>query len=309
MSQNTLADVTTQAWGKLSATTYTLPALDGGLFTLTHLQAEQPASHAPVICLPGMFTSRHFWASTKGVGLAAYLVDQGHDLWLVERRRIGAAPKQCPGRAGLAEHVLHDLPLVQTFVQQRNAKKAFWMGHSFGGVCAALAVSGRLDANQIAGLVLFATQFEVGKKPLARPFSYLTRLLVLLLGRLPGKWVGLGPENEPRAAVQDACRWVQLAQGKDQRMQRALSAIDLPVLAMVGAGDTVDPPEGCRKFISHMPSTDKTFVEAGQHSGFSIDFGHPQIVISKQAQREIWPALLQWLEQHAPDDLLPVSEV
>lgn len=294
MNDNTDQAVT-EGWGDFTATTHILEADDGGRFALTHLRGLHESRGNPVICLPGMFTSRHFWVSRKGVGLAAYLVEQGYDLWLVERRRIGASPRRSKGRPGLAEQVLTDLLLVQVFVDQRNPRPAFWMGHSFGGVAVALAVSGRLQRDRVAGLILFATQFEVGKKMLAWPLSLFTRLLVRIFGKLRGRWVGMGSENEPRTAVLDACRWVQLAQGKDDRMQRALMGITEPVLAIVGAGDTVDPPEGCQRFVSHMRSQDKTVIVAGTASGYSVEYQHPAIVVSKPAQQEIWPQVLDWL--------------
>lgn len=277
-------------------TTEILRAEDGGRFTLTRIEPSSPP-RGSVICLPGMFSGRRFWISDRGVGLAAHLAAAGFAVYVAERREIGASPKPAGARPGLEEHVRYDLPLVQSIVKDERPGPAFWMGHSFGGVMAARAAATSLDADAVAGLVLFATQFEVGKTPLAFPGSLFTRAIAHGLGRFPARRFGLGPEDEPPAAMTDAAHWVTYGR-KRPEFRQALNTITAPALAVVGAGDTVDPPEGCERFVGHFASTDKTFIRAGTDTGYSVDYDHPGIVVSKPAREEIWPLAARWLVDH-----------
>lgn len=265
---------------------------DGGRFRVTAIEPTDGTTAAPVIYLPGMFSTRAFWRSERGIGLAAYLTDRGHPGLIVERRE-----PDCGARPGLEEHLRLDLPLAQATAQARWGRPAFWMGHSFGGVLAARACASYLDPAQVQGLVLFAAQFEVGKRPLHPPFSWLVMLMTRSLGRFPASRVGLGPKDEPPAAMADAVRIV--TQGRRRpHMRKALAAIRAPVLAVSGSADTVDPTPGCERFISHFSSTNRRFVHAGRAHGFSHDFGHPDIVASKAAAAEIWPLVGEWLASH-----------
>ncbi len=277
-----------------SATHEILTAPDGGRFNLTRVIPTLP--RAAVVMLPGMFTGRRFWLSDQGVGLAAFLADAGHAVYIVERRGIGATRDDAgTGRSGFTEHLQQDLPLVQSLVAQEQTGPVFWIGHSFGGVLAARAVATTLRADQVAGLVLFATQFEVGKRGLDFPGNLFARGVARLLGRVPARWVGLGPEDESPATMTDAGRMV--ADGRRQpELREQLGRLTQPTLAIVGAGDRVDPPEGCERFVGHFASTDRTFLKAGTHNGFEVDFDHPGIVISKPARAQIWPLVRDWLD-------------
>ncbi|MCH8503106.1 MAG: alpha/beta hydrolase [Ectothiorhodospiraceae bacterium] len=178
----------------------------------------------PVVYLPGMFTGRGFWLSPKGIGLAAHLAKAGFPGIIVERREQG-----CGARPGLEEHLQHDLPLVQQRVEARWRRPAVCVGHSFGGVLAARAVAGPLDMDRVAGLVLFAAQFEVGKRPLHPPLSWLTAATARLLDRFPARRLGLGPQDEPVAAMLDAIRLVTRGR-RHPELGQALSRITVPAL-------------------------------------------------------------------------------
>jgi len=277
----------------LAVETRTMGAADGGCFALTTVQAQIHEPRAPVILLHGMFTDRRFWLSDKGVGLAAYLAARGHPVFIVQRRGLGDSPAT-EQRCGLDEQLHHDLPAVQAIVANHVAEPAFWLGHSFGGVTAARAVAQTLDASQVAGLVLIASQFKVGKRALDWPGNMLTRALVRVCGHLPARAVGLGPVNEPAAAAQDACRWV--SEGRRQpEIRKSLQKITVPTLAISGVADRVDPTVGCERFVSHFSSADVRFVRAGIEQGFARDYDHAGVVISKPAQAEIWPLIGDWL--------------
>lgn len=274
----------------------TLTGADGGVFKIVEVIPEQ-VDGAPVVLLHGMFTDRRFWLSDKRIGLAAFLAERGHPVIIAQRRGLSDSPA-ITARCGLEEALRYDLPILQTHVSARFNQAAFWLGHSFGGVMAARAAAETLDRTQIAGLILLASQFEIGKRALDWPGNLLTRGLVRLYGYLPARTVGLGPVNEPAAAAYDACHWV--SQGRrDTAIRSALGAVDVPILAVSGAADRVDPTEGCRRLVSHCASQDLQFVTAGRAQGFAQDYDHPGIVISKEAQREIWPLIGDWLAGHA----------
>lgn len=270
-----------------------LTAADGARFRVTHIRDEH-ANKPPVVYLPGMFTSRNFWVSPRGIGLAVYLARHGFPGLVVERRRTG-----CGGRPGLEDHLTQDLPLVQELVERTWEQPAFWIGHSFGGVLAARATATRLDQSRVLGLVLFAAQFEVGKRGLHPPISWLTSLVSRRLGRFPARRLGLGPQDEPPEAMEDAIRQVTEGRRKPD-IRESLHRITVPVLAISGLGDKVDPTEGCERLVGHFASPDKRFIAAGRKTGFLEDYDHPGIVVSKPAQQEIWPLVLDWLIHRIP---------
>ena len=247
--------------------------------------------------LPGMFTGRRFWLSDKQIGLAAYLARRGYPAAIAQRRGLSDSPPS-NARTGLAEHLQFDLPAIAQTIEQQFAMPAFWIGHSFGGVMAARAAANHIAAARIAGLVLFASQFEVDKRMLDWPGQLLTRALARVVGHFPARAAGLGPENETRAAIHDATDWV--ARGRrEPTLRESLANITAPVLAISGAADRVDPSRGGERVVGHFSSRDVTFVTAGRESGYSVDFDHPGIVISKAAQSEIWPRVARWLDEHS----------
>jgi len=282
-------------WGPFAITQLQPLAADGGICSLLRVSLRDNDSGVPLVMLPGLFSNRHFWLSPKGVGLAGFLAQQGYEPWLVERRGIGLSPRS-PARAGLFEHIVQDLPRVQQLVQHHNPRPAFWIGHSFGGVMATLAAAETLDPSLVAGLVLFAAQCEVDKGGLTPPYSWFTRGLSQLLGHFPARRLGMGPENEPPAVMADACRIVTEAQ-RQRTMARRLANLRCPALAFGGGNDRMDPPEGCERFLGHMASTDKTWTLLALSQGYSQDYDHPGIVVSKAAQTEVWPQVLRWLQQ------------
>ena len=49
----------------------------------------------------------------------------------------------------------------------------------------------------------------------------------------------------------------------------------------------------------------------GRKAGFSSDFGHVEMLLSKSAQQEVWPLVEYWLQQQSlpPAFRSPVDEV
>tara|TARA_B100002052_G_scaffold27576_1_gene21271 strand:+ start:3762 stop:4628 length:867 start_codon:yes stop_codon:yes gene_type:complete len=272
---------------------HVLGAPDGGACRITRV-GGLTAKRAPVVLMHGMFTDRRFWLSDRDIGLAAYLAERGHQVYILQRRGLSDGPDCGRARLGLVEHMTYDVPAMDDWVAARHDQPAFWIGHSFGGVTAARALARHVAPDRLGGLVLLASQYQHAKRMLDWPGHILTRGLVRLRGHLPARSVGLGPVDEPAAAARDACDWV--AQGRRSGLIRDdLARLACPLLAVSGSADRVDPTAGCRAFASATASRDSTFIEAGVAHGYARDYDHPGIVISKDAQREIWPLIGDWL--------------
>lgn len=276
-----------------------LTAADDGRCVLVEIGAEAEAT-AEVLMVPGMFTARGFWLSTHGVGLAAHLQKAGMRCWILERRGIGAA-RQTVGdaRLGMSQAARHDLPRAFAHIRAQSAQPIFIVAHSFGGILAARALAGPIDARDCAGLISFATQCEAGKSALHPPGSWLTLAISASLGHLPARLAGLGPEDEPRAAMQDAVRWTTTAR-RGAPWLDSLRALPLPQLALAGAGDTTDPPEGCARFARRLAAHDAHFELLARSRGWAEDYDHAGMVVSRNARAEVWPYVTDWLRRKMP---------
>lgn len=283
-----------ETWGHCTVSPQLITAADGGPCRLYRVTTAT-APRARVLMLPGMFTARHFWLSPQGVGLAAHLAERGLECWLFERRGMGLAPRAAT-RSGLEETLRLDLPAVQQHLAALpEPLPLFVIGHSFGGVLAARALAESLDADGIAGLVTLAAQCEVGKRPLRAPLGWGTMLVSRLLGRLPARLAGLGPEDEPADAMVDAVRWTSAAHGGGGWLP-VLQRVQVPVLAIASAGDSVDPAEGCERFYRRYASSDRQWLLLSQQGGWAEDYSHAGMVISRHARQEVWPRIGEWIE-------------
>jgi pimeloyl-ACP methyl ester carboxylesterase len=258
---------------------------------------------APVILLHGSFSNRRFWYSPKGIGLGAYLARAGFDVWIPEMRGHGLSARNEAYRHNrVADYARYDLPAIAAFVCEQTGQVPHWIGHSLGGTTLAAALGGHyLDAGQVASAALFGSQVSRTYWPLkVPPLQWSTRLLLKRFEHVSGPRFKRGPEDEPMGVLLESMRWHGLFGrfgDKKDDWWSGLRHVQVPLLCVAGAGDHQDPEWACRELFEQMGSEQKAFWCLGRQEGFSEDFGHVQMLVSKAAQAQVWPKVAEWLNR------------
>jgi pimeloyl-ACP methyl ester carboxylesterase len=260
----------------------------------------------PVILVHGTFCERSFWISDKGLGLGPYLRRRGYDVWIPEVRGHGRSPRDRRYRRWSAEDQMRfDLPAVQHLVRDLREVRAHWVGHSWGGVAILGAVgAGWLAEDAMQSAVVLGANITEGDEWLKRRLPRAAAWgLLTALGRLPAPLFRLGPEPESRGYMLDFFRWkgprAEWRTAEGRSYWDGIRRANLPLLAFAAANDTSDPVPGCRFMFDAFGGRDKDWVLLGVEQGFSKDYGHVEMIVSKQASREVWPRIAEWLDVHA----------
>lgn len=256
---------------------------------------------APVVLLHGSFTNRRFWFSPKGIGFGAHLARAGFDVWIPEMRGHGLSPRNATYRQNrVADYARYDLRAIADFIIEQSGQAPHWVGHSLGGVVlAAAAGGGYLAQRNAASLMLLGSQVSRIYLPLKFPLvEWSGHLLLSCLPHLSGMRLRRGPEDEPIGVAREALRWHGLlgrfGKGAESWWQ-GLATARIPVLAVSAEGDRQDPPAACERLLRQFGSASREHLCLGPRAGFSSSFGHVEMLISKAAQREVWPVLTDWL--------------
>jgi hypothetical protein len=114
--------------------------------------------------------------------------------------------------------------------------------------------------------------------------------------------LGLGPEIEAAAATVEMINWKKFL-GKWTSSEGfcywdGMKDIRIPFFAFAGAADKSDPAEGCRILYDSVGSPDKTFTVLGKNNGYLKDYDHTGMIVSKEAQEEIWLTVENLLKSH-----------
>ena len=257
----------------------------------------------PVILIPGSFSNRRFWYSPKGVGLGAFLARAGYDVWIAEMRGHGLSPRNHDYKHNkVSDYVRYDLPAIADFVYEQSPQKAHWLDHSLGGITLAGAMGGGyLEQSRIASVTLCGSQISRVYWPLKfPPLEWGSRVLLKRFSVISGPRLKRGPEDEPIGLALESLRWHGLF-GRFGDAERdwwaGLAEVKVPVMAVAAVGDTQDPAWACRKLFEQFGSGVAEFLCLGRKNGFSGDFGHVEMLVSKEAQREVWPLIEQWLRK------------
>ena len=257
----------------------------------------------PVVLMPGTFSNHTFWLGTRGHGFAWSLAEAGFEAAVLDPRGHGAS-EQHGGRSWRFEDWARvDLPAAVEAVSE-GGRRPFLVGHSGGGAAMlmALAVEEELH-DRVAGVITLASPLpwlQGWGRLGARAIAATARIL----GRFPARRLGMGPEDELPGVMRQWMGWAATGrwlgdEGLDY--EERIRDVTTPALAVAGAGDPrFAPPHACRALLETTAATDRTFVVAGRETGFSEDFGHAGIVVSRAARTEVWPLLLDWLRERDP---------
>ncbi|MCJ8167825.1 alpha/beta fold hydrolase [Atopomonas sediminilitoris] len=270
--------------------------------TLAVTRLQQSSGGVPVVLLHGSFSNRRFWCSPRGIGLGAELARAGFDVWIPEMRGHGLSPRnQAYDHNTVADYARYDLPSIAAFVmEQSGGQRPHWIGHSLGGTTLAAALGGAyLTEHEMASVVLFGTQVSRVYWPIKiPPLAWGGRFVLKRMGLLPGRRLKRGPEDEPLGLGLEAIRWHQLF-GRfgdaDKDWWFGLTQAKVPMLAFAGEGDHQDPAWCCRKLAAQYGASPRYFLNLGAQTGFSHNFGHVDMLISRAAQEEVWPLVQAWL--------------
>ena len=182
--------------------------------------------------------------------------------------------------------------------------RAFLVGHSAGGAAMLMALAGEPGIrDRVAGVIILATPVP-WLQGWSRPAMWGFRALSRVLGGFPARLIRLGPEDEIEGVMTQWMTWgLRRRWESDDGLDyvRELAGVRVPALAMSGAGDTrFAPPAACRGLLEMLGSDDAEYRLAGTGTGFTEDFDHPGIVVSRAAREEVWPVIIDWLRTHAP---------
>jgi predicted alpha/beta hydrolase len=295
---------------------YRIRAGDGVEVTLHRLRGASGGGGSPVLLAAGTFSSRQFWVGSRAQGFAVRLAEAGYDPWILEPRGQGASDR--PRSWTMGDWIRLDAPAaVRTVLEVTGRERILWVGHSAGGVVGAAYVGAAgAGGGGVGALVLLGSPGpgSMGRVRRIGAMAAMAAAGVLPHLHLPGAILGLGPGREPGTLIREWMRWNVTGRWDDgaggdylERLRR----VHVPVLAVAGTGDRLlAPPAAVQDLLNRFGSADRTLIVAGRAHGYSENFDHPGLVIGRTARAEIWPRLIEWMDQRVqrPDDPPPPAE-
>ena len=236
----------------------------------------------------------------------------------------------------LEDYVHRDIPaIIDTVKRETGRAGVVWIGHSMGG----MAMFGYLikcNRGDVACLVTLGSPMympqppsEVYRKALAHVRllrigralfnSQFPAGIGVLTGRLPLEYLRGNRDNLDTDVMRSFYRNVMddvpagllnqlldfVATGSlvssdgSVNYSAELGQVKVPVLCIAGAADNMCDSSGIRMSYENVGSTDRTYAEMGLSGGFSADYGHIDLVLGRNASREVYPLISNWLAQRS----------
>ena len=302
---------------------------DGWTSEIRHFPGEGP----PVLMVHGMGANHFNFDYREEVSLAYHLQQAGWDVWVPELRGDPGSipPSRLASRSfDFDDHAAKDLPaIVDAVLAATGEEELYWVGHSMGGMLLYTAISNYPE--QIAAGVAIASPATFDHQLKLHKAVAHAGWIMGGNGRIPARALAamsypLGRNNPlfarladrknldfpvvngmarttlvdlPRPMARQAMTWLldgQLVTSDGEYWLRDAATADSPLLVLGATHDKVAPERdvaaACEIF------SECRYVRLSVADGFAADYGHVDSVIGVSAPSEIYPLVLEFLEEH-----------
>lgn len=303
---------------------------------------HRPESGAgePVILVPGTMANQFNFTLPLGESLVDHLVAAGYDCWCLDYRGArSSVPPTGASRwsARASDYVLQDVPAAIDYIRRETGyNKVHWVGHSLGGIVL-YAYDRAFGADKVASAAALGA--PPGFKGVrTRVPGFVFPILRIMPGVLewfarnvtpitdyvkpPQRWAPVNWDNAheklnaqlfyniteaiPYPAATElhtmamANAW-RLKSGKIEVFSE-LNALRIPLLSIFGFEDPFTPTENVERFYHNIENPDKRLIVLSRRNEFKEDYSHIDLVFGKNAAQEVFPHIVEWLEEHAIEE-------
>jgi pimeloyl-ACP methyl ester carboxylesterase len=248
----------------------------------------------PVLLVPGTFSNHTFWLGTRGVGFARTLSDAGYQACVLDPRGHGESARPRKDQDwDIDDWAREDVPTALRAIATEE-RPAHIIGHSAGGAVILAALSAEPELHPLVRSVTTLGTPVPWLQPWRGVGAQLIRATSQLLGRFPARLLRLGPEDELPHVMSQWMNWNIKGHwiGDDGTdYTKGFAHIDRPLLMIAGGADRFfAPPYACRGLFDMMGSGRK-------HFEVFAELDHVSMVVSKRARAEVWPRILQFIDE------------
>ncbi len=248
-------------------------------------------------------------------------------------------PEIASAEWSMDHQAIYDVPAILDYVQEITGhQQVNWIGHSLGGMLMFAFFDRSPDADRISNFVAMGSPACIAQSPEREQMLRANRGLQVLLrafstGRIarplafvrpPGldridrfyytaanvdrrtvdRFYGFTLEDPGPGALRQMALYLETgrlvsANGTHDYFD-ALPKINVPTLVVAGDGDILANLESNKLTFDFIGSADKTFLRFGKKEGHFADYGHCDLVWSRYAPSEIFPEVIDWLDERQP---------
>lgn len=269
------------------------------------------------------------------LGIASYFASLGYQCFVMEWRGHGSS-SQPPSNYHLEDIAFYDVKATFDYLfDELKLDNLHCITHSGGGICLTLCLTRYPEFHdKINSICMVACQVFAGTSSLS---SYAKLLLIKAvtrqLGYVDGKRLKLGTMNESYYLLSQWMDWnlnqnfvsytptpitkqllkqtgLRLSNWRLSKKTQTITTpqpldyrtlmpnITIPIYSICAAGDWVAPPRGTLKYLQAFNNSNNQWREFSIANGNLEDYNHARIFLSRNAAKEVWPTVLDWVERH-----------
>lgn len=235
------------------------------------------------------------------------------------------------------DFVFQDLPAaVEKVLEVTGAPKLHWIGHSLGGLLAYPFAQCFPRKNILKSLTTIAAPVTTASRPgyfkhtyridsLLRfipvvPYRTLSKVAKIFANYVLGRddhylfakenmtreiftqILTHAVESVPSSLILQIHSWLRhnhfvSKDGKINFMGN-LEEITCPILMIAGSVDSFTTMADIRLAFRKIPNAKKELLIFGKDRGHQTEYGHVDLILGKNAPKEVYPHILRWLEEH-----------
>jgi predicted alpha/beta hydrolase len=306
---------------------------DGWKLTAYH-HANLTSAHLPVLVFHAMSLSAYSLNGNGTLpSIASWLSRNGYDVWVCECRGVGKSyhpdrKKRCDW--SFDDHLNYDVPAFIHSLQIVTGKEKFhWIGHSMGGALLLAYLCTTMNPPIQMGIIAgsgFEVSNHIGTTEIPIKFLNIFRIKRIPLktvSRLSKPFFKFIPDNcsffskkftgysncleimkdihdIPTALLMFALKSYRKGGFRDASdkviYSKMAKNVSIPLLFLSGDADLAWIPSVVEENLKFFSKGNAKMLPLGKAYGHSDHYGHVDMLMGKNVQKEVFPEILKWLD-------------